>query len=285
MSEHIVDINVENAQAMLIEESFKRPVLVDFWAEWSEPCKTLVPLLEALANEYAGQFLLAKVHGEEQHMIAGQFGVRSLPTVVVMKDGQPVDGFNGPQPEQAVRDLLGKYLPKPWELALGRAKLLLEEEDYAGVISELTPAYEESGQAAAVAFALVDAYIHSKRFEQAEDLLGSIKLVDQQDAEYGNLRAQLDLAKEAGKSPEIETLETALQADPENVDLATQLAAQYTQNEYHKDALELLFPFLRKSLNAKDGELKKQYVDILAVLGKGDPLAVEYQRKLYTLLY
>lgn len=285
MSEYIIDITVENAQAVLIEESFKRPVLIDFWADWCEPCKTLMPVLEKLAQEYAGQFLLAKVDADEQKMIASQFGVRSLPTVMVMKDGQPVDGFNGAQPEQAIRELLDKYLPKPWELALGRAKLLLEEENYADAISELTPAYSESHQAAPVAFALADAYIHTKRFDQAEELLDSVKLVDQQEAEYGNLRAQLDLARQAGKSPEIETLEQALAADTDNLELVTQLAAQYTQGEYHKEALELLFPRLQKSLNALDGNLKKQYVDILAVLGKGDPLAVEYQRKLYTLLY
>ncbi|MDO6421992.1 thioredoxin [Saccharophagus degradans] len=285
MSEHIVEITLENAQAQLIEESFNRPVLIDFWAEWCEPCKSLMPVLEKLANEYAGQFLLAKVNADELNMIASQFGVRSLPTVMVMKDGQPVDGFNGAQPEQAVRELLNKYLPKPWELALGRAKLLMEEEKYGEAIAELTPAYEESMQAAKVLFALVDCYINIKRFEQAEELLDSVKLVDQQDAEYGNLRSQLDIAKQAGKSPEIETLEVALAADPDNIDIKMQLAAQYTHGEYHKDALELLFPLLRKSLNAKDGEVKKQYVDILAVLGKGDPLAVEYQRKLYTLMY
>ena len=103
MSDYIVNIDETNAQQILIEESSRRPVLVDFWADWCEPCKTLMPLLEKLAEEYQGQFLLAKVNADEQQGIAQQLGVRSLPTVMLIKDGQPVDGFVGAQPESQIR--------------------------------------------------------------------------------------------------------------------------------------------------------------------------------------
>ena len=105
MSDYIVNIDETNAQQYLIEESMNRPVVVDFWADWCEPCKVLMPLLEKLANEYQGQFLLAKVNADEQQMIAQQLGVRSLPTVMVIKEGQPVDGFVGAQPETQVREM------------------------------------------------------------------------------------------------------------------------------------------------------------------------------------
>src|SRR5690606_25056927 len=118
MSEYIFNITMDNAKQVLIDESFQRPVVVDFWAEWCAPCKTLMPLLEKIANEYAGQFVLAKVNCDEEQQIAQQFGVRNLPTVMVMKDGQPVDGFVGAQTETAVRELLEKFLPKPWDLQL-----------------------------------------------------------------------------------------------------------------------------------------------------------------------
>ena len=95
MSEHIVNIDETNAAALLIEESYQRPVVVDFWADWCEPCKVLMPMLERIADEYNGAFLLAKVNADEQQMISQQFGVRSLPTVMVIKDGQPVDGVAG----------------------------------------------------------------------------------------------------------------------------------------------------------------------------------------------
>ena len=120
----IVEINEANAKQWLVDESFKRPVLIDFWADWCGPCKSLMPILEKLAGEFRGQFLLAKVNADEQQMIAAQFGVRSLPTVMIMQDGQPVDGFAGAQTEVEVRELLEKYLPKPWDDLLEKGRAL-----------------------------------------------------------------------------------------------------------------------------------------------------------------
>ena len=98
MSDYIANIDETNAMQLLIEESNNRPVLVDFWADWCAPCKALMPILESLAHEYAGAFLLAKVNADEQQNIAQQFGVRSLPTVMIIQNGQPVDGFAGALP-------------------------------------------------------------------------------------------------------------------------------------------------------------------------------------------
>ena len=130
-SAHIVDIDESNAQQLLIEESMNRPVVVDFWADWCEPCKQLMPILEKLATEYQGTFLLAKVNADEQQMLAQQLGVRSLPTVMVIKDGQPIDGFSGAQPESAVREMLDKHLPSPQAGALveAAAKALADTVD------------------------------------------------------------------------------------------------------------------------------------------------------------
>jgi putative thioredoxin len=282
--EIIVDITEENAQQYLIEESNLRLVLIDFWADWCGPCKSLMPILEKLAGEYAGQFLLARVNADEQQMITSQFGVRSLPPVVLMKEGQPVDGFAGAQSEQEVRKLLEKHLPSASDLLLEQANALIQAEDYASALSLLSQAYKDSNAEAQIALSYAGVLIHLKRLDDAATVLGKIRMVDQ-DAIYNQLMAQLELAQKAGKTPELTELEDKFKRDPENRTLQFQLAVQYSQHEYHKDALALLFPILQENLNFSEGEGKKIFMDILSVLGKGDPVAVEYQRKLYTLLY
>src|SRR5690625_3863818 len=106
---HSVDVTLDNAQQMIIDESFQRPVLVDFWADWCGPCKTLMPILEKLAEQYQGQFLLAQINADEHQALAAQSGVRSLDTVMLIKVGQPVDVFTGSQTEPQMRELLDKH--------------------------------------------------------------------------------------------------------------------------------------------------------------------------------
>ena len=282
--ETIVNIDEANAARYLIEESMQRPVVIDFWADWCGPCKTLMPILEKLANEYAGAFLLAKVNADEQQMIAQQFGVRSLPTVMVMKDGQPVDGFAGAQPETAVREMLEKFLPSPYDGLLQQASALLEAGDAAGAVGVLRTAYEESGKRHDIAMAYVHALIEARRHDDAQAILDAVAMVDQ-DALYEQLRAQLDIAREAARSPELVALEDKLQSDPDNLDLREQIAVQYSAAGQYREALESLLHILRTDVNHKDGATKKALLDTIASLGKGDPLAAEYQRKLFSLLY
>ena len=143
----VVDIDENNASQLLIEESHNRLVVVDFWAEWCEPCKTLMPILEKIAAEYEGAFLLAKVNADDQQMIAQQFGVRSLPTVMLILEGKPVDGFAGAQSESVVRQLLEKHLPPPWEGLLLEARSVAETGDSAKAISLYRKVWETSGGA------------------------------------------------------------------------------------------------------------------------------------------
>lgn len=284
MQTNKIDITTANAKTYLIDESFNRPVVVDFWADWCGPCKTLMPLLEKLAEEYAGDFLLAKVNADEQGVIAAQFGVRSLPTVMVMLEGRPVDGFVGAQTEVEVRKLLDKYLPKPWDKLLEKGLALLGDGDASGAVPVLQEAYTTSNQRADIACALADAYLGLNRINEASDILGKIRLADQ-GPDYQRVMAKLDLAQNAQKAPEVNALEQRLANEPDNQEVKFQLAVQYSQHQYHRESLELLYQMLQKNLSARDGEVRKIFGDVIAVLGKKDPLAIEYQRKLYSLLY
>ncbi|BFM21442.1 thioredoxin [Gilvimarinus japonicus] len=281
---NIVNVTAENAQQQVIDASFNTLVMVDFWAEWSEPCKTLVPLLEKIAGEYPGDLVLAKINADDQQMLASQFGVRSVPTVMLIKDGQPVDGFAGAQSESQIREMLDKYLPKAWEATLGQARAYLDEASYKEALPLLRQALEESNQLPQIASLTALCYAELNRLEEAEALLANVKLAEQDDV-YQQATAMLELKKQSAGSPELEKLAEQHEQNPDDLNTAYAYAVQLNAEGQHRQALELLLDIFKRDRSFNDGAARKAITDILATLGKGDPLAVEYQRKLFTLLY
>lgn len=280
----IITVTAENAQQTLIGESFQRPVLADFWADWCAPCKQLMPVLEKLANEYAGAFLLAKINADEQGMIAQQLGVRSLPTVMLIKDGQPVDGFAGAQTEKFIREMLGKYLPKPWDRQLEQAKTLLAGQQYSEAASLLRDAWRDSGQQSDIGLYLAQCCLAQNRLDEAGQILAGIPMADQ-NHHYQQLVAELELQQTAAKTPELVALIDQLEQQPDNLQLKMQLAVKYWQDSHAADALETLLQILKTDRNFADGQARKLMLDIFSSLGNKDPLVATYQRQLFSLLY
>lgn len=279
----IIDINESNLQQTL-EQSMAVPVLFYFWSDRSQHCQQLTPVLEKLAQEYAGQFVLAKLDCDNEPMVASQFGLRAIPTVYLFQNGQPVDGFQGPQPEDAIRALLQKVLPREEELKTQQAMELVQQGKTLDALPLLKEAWQLSNQSSDIGFLLAEVLISLNRSDEAEAVLKVVPLQDQ-DTRYQGLMAQIDLLKQAADTPEIQQLQQQLESDPTNADLASKLALQLHQVGRNEEALELLYSHLKKDLNAADGQARKMLQEILAALGTGDALAAKYRRLLYSLLY
>ncbi|ENZ8621085.1 co-chaperone YbbN [Klebsiella pneumoniae] len=289
MSEqNIVNISEANLQQTL-QQSMNVPVLFYFWSARSQHCEQLTPVLERLAAQYNGQFTLAKVDCDAEQMLASQFGLRAIPTVYLFQNGQPVDGFEGPQPEEAIRALLDKVLPREEELKAQQALALMQEEKYADALPLLKEAWQLSNQESQIGLLLAETLIALHRSDEAESVLKTIPLQDQ-DTHYQGLVAQIELLKQAADTPEIQQLQQQVEQNPEeqnpeDAQLASQLALQLHQVGRNEEALALLFSHLQKDLGAGDGQARKMLQEILAALGTGDALAAKYRRQLYSLLY
>ncbi|MGD8203413.1 co-chaperone YbbN [Pantoea sp. FN0305] len=279
----IININESNLQQTL-EQSMTVPVLFYFWSERSQHCQQLTPVLERLAQEYAGQFVLAKLDCDNEPMVASQFGLRAIPTVYLFQNGQPVDGFQGPQPEEAIRALLQKVLPREEELKAQQALELVQQGKPLDALPLLKEAWQLSNQSSEIGFLLAEVLISLNRSDEAEGVLKVVPLQDQ-DTRYQGLMAQIDLLKQAADTPEIQQLQQQLESEPQNAELASKLALQLHQVGRNEEALELLYRFLKTDLNAADGQTRKMLQEILAALGTGDALAAKYRRLLYSLLY
>ncbi|QOL13816.1 co-chaperone YbbN [Dickeya dianthicola] len=280
---NVIDINETNLHQVL-EQSMSAPVLFYFWSERSPHCQQLEPVLNKLAAEYAGQFILAKVDCDAEQRVAAQFGLRAIPTVYLFKDGQPVDGFQGPQPEEVIRDLLQRVLPKAEDLKLAQAQQLIQENQLKEAAVLLKDAWQLDDKRSDIALLLADVQIQLNRTDDAQTVLDTIPLQDQ-DTRYHGLVAQIELMKQAADTPEIQQLQQQLAASPDNEELAVQLSLQLHQVGRNEEALELLMGMLKKDLTAAGGNARKTLMDIMAALGTGDALAAHYRRQLYSLLY
>ncbi|MFB1014965.1 MAG: putative thioredoxin [Alteromonadaceae bacterium] len=282
MNSNIVAITLENFQQVILEESKTKLILVDFWAEQVPESVELKNKLASKLTLAADTMILATVDCQSQQQIAQQFGVQGLPTVVLVKDGQPLDGLTGPQTDESIAEFLAKYLPKPEDDLLIQAKQLLVEQNVNDAFITISQAYQLDSERADIKFVLIDVYIQIGKIAEAEALLATIKMIDQ-DSHYTALLAKAELASQAANSPEIQALEQQRVNEPDNIELQQQLATQYHQVNRAEEALTILFRLVQK--DNTDKVSKQLLLDVLKVLPEGDPLALKFRRKLYTLMY
>jgi len=279
-----IAITLDNFQQVVLEESKSKLVLVAFWAEQIPESIELKDKLAAKVAPFTEQMIMATVDCQTEQQIAQQFGIQGLPTAILIKDGQPLDGLSGPQTDETIATFLDKHLPKPEELLLVQAQSFLTENNLSNALSTITKANQLAPQRADIKLVLIDVYIQTGKTEQAQTLLDSIMMVDQ-DSYYQALVAKLELASQAANSPEIQALEAKLASNPDDIKIQQQLAVQYNQVGRHEEALKILFRLVQAGEAQSKEKSKELFLDVLKAMPDGDVLATKYRRKLYTLMY
>lgn len=282
--------DVEGSEAFdqqVIENSFVKPILVDFWAEWCAPCKALMPLLEKITTHYNGEFLLAKVNCDIEQETVARFGVRSLPTVVLFKDGQPVDGFAGAQTESQIREMLAKYVEEPAEPSstpLEQAQQLFAEGAYAETEALLQEMLQEDNSNEQALILYGRCLIERDALADAEQVLNAVK-GDEHKHDLAAARAQLTFLRQSADLPEVATLKSRLAQNPEDDEAVYQLAIQQLARQQYEPALEALLQLFVRNRSYAEGAAHRTLLQVFELLGSAHPLVTLYRRKLYQVLY
>ncbi len=279
MSQFSFDVSIEEFEVKVLQASLQVPVVVDFWAPWCGPCQTLKPMLEKLAEEYQGRFLLAKVNSDENPELAGHFGVRSIPSVKVVYQGQLVDEFNGALPEGQVRQFLDRIALPAGESANPReeAAALAAAGQLDEALAKLVEASQANPQDQGVQLDAVDVLMQLGRNDEAAQLLAGEYKDEAERA--AALRARLALAQGAADT---EPLEAKLAANPDDHACRLELAKAYAAQSRFREALEAALEVVRRDRFFDEGAGRKALLQLFEALAgeQYDDLVREYRRKL-----
>ena len=279
----IVDINEQNLTEIL-QQSLEKPLVINFYAPTHKESADFLALLEQVAEQYQGQFVLGKVNCEKEQMIAAQFRIQALPTTYLFKEAQALDAFPGALDKASLIQRLSIILPKEEDLKFQQALDFLQVENYEAALPLLKDAWELSDKKNSdVALLYAETYIAMKKTEPAQEILKQIPLQDR-DSRWQGLQAQIELQIQAADTPEIQQLQADYAKNP-TAEIAKKLAIQLHQAGRNEEALTLLFDILKTDLGAQNGEVKQQFLSILSAMGNADPLTNKFRRLLYSLLY
>ena len=284
-SPFIVDLTEENFPEVIGKGSRERPVLVDFWASWCQPCRILMPLLDRLAEEYGGKFILAKLNTEEQQQLASRFGIRSIPTVKVFRDGQPVDEFMGALPEAEIRSFLDRHIPRESDGLVARADDLLRSGDSNGAAKLIDEARSMDPDNPRVLLAVIRLQAALGQVDEAESALSRLPMAMLEDPEINVLKARLLFARAAAASAPVPQMEAALAAGHADSPTLFGLAAHRVEENRHEEGLELLLELMKRDRDYDDQAARRGMLAVFDILGGSGELVSRYRNKMFNLLH
>lgn len=283
MNPWTIEVGEEDFEAEVLERSRRAPVVVDFWAPWCGPCKVLGPVLERLAEEHAGDFILAKVNVDENPELAALFHIQGIPAVKIFKDGKIAGEFTGALSEDPVREILSRFVPTEAE----RDAVEAEELEKSGRTEEAKALYEKVLQMDAnhpkALLGLARILIADGENEKTLELLDKVPLTSNERKDADQLTARLTL--KSGAHQDGAALRAALASDPENMEKRFELAQALAANEEYEQALAEFLSIVKKDRSFRDDAARKAMLQIFEVLGDDNELSGKYRSELAKVLF
>lgn len=289
----IKDTTEASFMADVVEASQSMPVIVDFWAPWCGPCKTLGPMLEKAVTAAKGAVRMVKVNVDEAQMIAGQLQVQSIPTVYAFHKGQPIDGFQGAQPESEIKAFVDRVVSAgggeaPGEslnAAVEAAEEMLTDGAAVDAAQTFAAILAEDPKHAGAYGGLVRAHIAMDDLDQAEAILNGAPAEISDSAELEAAHAQIELARQAADAGPVAELTAAVEADPGNHQARFDLALALHAGGDVQQAVDQLLEIFRSDRDWNDGAAKTQLFTIFDALKPNDPVVLNGRRKLSSMIF
>lgn len=283
MKPNVIEAREDSFQNSVVERSHQRPVLVDFWAPWCGPCRMLTPVLEELAAEGEGSWLLAKVNTDENPSLAARYGVRGIPNVKLFKGGEIVDEFVGAQPRPMVQQFLQKWVASKAEKQIEEAEAEIEGGNLEAARASLEALQQAQPGSERLRLALARLDLAEGNSQAALSHLDAIPRNGPLGAEATRLRAQCNFA---GEQPDaLDELRARASEDPGNLDARFELARAEAARGDYDSALEDFLGIIEEKRDYRDGAAHRAMLDLFALLGDEDPRTQEYRRQLGWLLF
>ena len=281
---YIADVTRSDFSARVIEQSHKIPVLVDFWAPWCGPCRMLTPIIERLAEEYAGKLFVAKVNTDVEQELALEYRIRGIPAVKLFRNGQLAGEFVGVQPESAIRALIDRVLPNETEESIDRALALAKTGESAEAVTLLRRTLDREPNNDRAKVALVRLLCEhmpegevAARVAECRKLVDSVSVRASTSPELEAARARLNLWGIVESAPPMQALERRVATDPDDHAARHRLAARLALIGQYEPALEHLLEIIRRDRHFNDDVARKTLLGLFSLLGKQHPLVVKYR--------